>query len=141
MRIVVDLPAPFGPSKPNISPRSIWMSTPSTAVNMALGSFFPNSHRLFFGLGADPPSIGLSPVPGRAGNFLTSWWASTANCDMVNSFLRQISRNCRFYEIILRFLLIILDILRLNFSIVNSNIYNLNIDFKNFNKIPLWGGI
>ena len=32
MRIVVVLPAPFGPSRPNISPGSMAMSTWSTAV-------------------------------------------------------------------------------------------------------------
>jgi hypothetical protein len=31
MRIVVDLPAPFGPRKPSTSPRSTANETPSTA--------------------------------------------------------------------------------------------------------------
>jgi hypothetical protein len=32
MRMVDDLPAPFGPRKPNASPRRTWTSIPSTAT-------------------------------------------------------------------------------------------------------------
>ena len=32
MRIVVVLPAPFGPRKPTISPSAAWRSTPATAT-------------------------------------------------------------------------------------------------------------
>ncbi len=39
MRIVEVLPAPFGPRKPNTSPRTMSKSTPSTATNS------PNSLR------------------------------------------------------------------------------------------------
>jgi hypothetical protein len=33
IRIVVVLPAPLGPSRPNSSPRGTWSEIPSTAVN------------------------------------------------------------------------------------------------------------
>ena len=32
MPIVVDLPAPFGPRSPNVSPRATSKETPSTAI-------------------------------------------------------------------------------------------------------------
>jgi hypothetical protein len=79
--MVVDLPAPFGPSNPKISPRLICKSTPLTAVNIGFGSRLPNGHRFRF---EEVASV-LLPAPGRAGNFLTSWLASIANSDITIS--------------------------------------------------------
>ncbi len=50
MRIVVVLPAPFGPSKPYISPGATFRSTPSTAM------LTPNRRTRFFARIASPPS-------------------------------------------------------------------------------------
>src|SRR6266508_1087065 len=96
IRMVVDLPAPFGPSRPKISPRSICRSTPATAVNMDFGSFFPKSQILRFWAEALRPSPcgrgdgdEVSPVPAWVGNFLTSCLASIAKLDMEGSFLKE----------------------------------------------------
>jgi hypothetical protein len=115
--MVVDLPAPFGPNKPKISPRLICKSTPLTAVKSGLDSFLPKGHGLRLSAGAEVDSADLSPVPGRAGNFLTNWWASIAKSDMESLlYFKNLNIEINIIPIVFN----IYNILQLIFKKVNS---------------------
>ena len=68
MRMVVDLPAPFGPRKPKTSPRRTSKSMPSTAVKASpcfLGNALTRPWALMRTSGADWVRTPLRRYPGR----------------------------------------------------------------------------
>src|SRR5215472_13057369 len=71
MRIVEDLPAPFGPRKPNASPRRSSKSMPSTAVNCPNRFVRPVARMSTSGLGTGVTlpngSVSSEPITGQAG--------------------------------------------------------------------------
>ena len=73
MRIVVDLPAPFGPRNPSTSPRATLKVTLSTAVKLPNRLVRPgdlDEHRLAVGSHAAPPPFssggGIAEFQGNA---------------------------------------------------------------------------